>query len=251
MLVLEIEHVLGLPAEDILRTSAKTGRGARAARRDHRPHPPPQGDPEAPLLLDLLLLRPDPRRREGSLRIVDGMLHSGARLRFMQANVVHDIEEVGVRNADRVPPAAGPGEVGYSIAGIKDVGEARSGETVTTAQHGATHALASHWDPKPMVFCGLYPVDGRRPARRAREAKLNDASLHLPAGVLRRPGHRLPLLFRPSTWRSARERLEREFDLSLIATAPSVAYPGSPTAASSTSTTRPSCPTPAASTRSP
>ena len=96
-----------------------------------------------------------------SIRIVDGTLTSGARLRFMQANAVHDMEEVGVRTPVAVPvEALGPGEVGYLIAGIKDVGEARSGETVTTATHGATEVLAGYQDPKPMVFCGLYPVDG-------------------------------------------------------------------------------------------
>ena len=118
--------------------------------------------------------------------------------------------------------------MGYLIAGIKDVGEARSGETVTTAQHGATEALAGYRDPKPMVFCGLYPVDGDElpDLRDALEKlRLNDASFTYEPessqalGIGFRCGF-LGLLH----MEIVRERLEREFDLSLIATAPSVAY---------------------------
>jgi GTP-binding protein LepA len=164
-----------------------------------------------------------------SIRIVDGTLHSDARLRFMQANAVHDMEEVGVRTPVGVPvDVLGPGEVGYLIAGIKDVGEARSGETVTTAVHGATEALAGYRDPKPMVFCGLYPVDGDElpDLRDALEKlKLNDASFTFEP----ESSHALGIGFRCGFlgllhMEIVRERLEREFDLSLIATAPSVAY---------------------------
>ena len=118
--------------------------------------------------------------------------------------------------------------MGYLIAGIKDVGEARSGETVTTAQHGATEALAGYRDPKPMVFCGLYPVDGDElpDLRDALEKlKLNDASFTFEP----ESSHALGIGFRCGFlgllhMEIVRERLEREFDLSLIATAPSVAY---------------------------
>ena len=124
--------------------------------------PPPKGEADAKLRALIFDSSYDQYRGVvSSIRIVDGTLAAGARLRFMQANAVHDIEEVGVRTPVGVPvEKLGPGEVGYLIAGIKDVGEARSGETVTTASHGATEALEGYKDPKPMVFCGIYPVDG-------------------------------------------------------------------------------------------
>ena len=228
---LEIEHVLGLPAESILHISAKTGEGvpdlldAIIAR-----IPPPQGESAAPLRALIFDSSYDQYRGVvSSIRIVDGSLASGARLRFMQANAVHDIEEVGVRTPVAVPvDGLGPGEVGYLIAGIKDVGEARSGETVTTAQHGATDALAGYRDPKPMVFCGLYPVDGDElpDLRDALDRlKLNDASFTFEP----ESSHALGIGFRCGFlgllhMEIVRERLEREFDLSLIATAPSVEY---------------------------
>ncbi len=228
---LEIEHVLGLPVEDILHISAKTGQGvtelldAVIAR-----IPPPAGDADAPLRALIFDSSYDQYRGVvSSIRVVDGTLHTGARLRFMQANAVHDIEEVGVRTPDAVPvERLGPGEVGYLIAGIKDVGGARSGETVTTASHGATQALAGYRDPKPMVFCGLYPVDGDElPDLRDAldKLKLNDASFTFEP----ESSHALGIGFRCGFlgllhMEIVRERLEREFDLSLIATAPSVEY---------------------------
>jgi GTP-binding protein LepA len=163
-----------------------------------------------------------------SVRVMNGRLRSGARLQFVQAKATHDADEVGVRRPDPTPVAElGPGEVGYLIAGIKDVGEARSGETVTEAGRPA-EALAGYRDPKPMVFCGLYPVDGDEFAalREALERlRLNDSSFtYAPetSGALGfgfRCGF-LGLLH----MEIIRERLEREFDLSLIATAPSVEY---------------------------
>jgi GTP-binding protein LepA len=142
---------------------------------------------------------------------------------------VQDVEEIGVRS----PSAAsvdelGPGEVGYLIAGIKDVAGARSGETVTDASRAAAEPLAGYRDPKPMVFCGLYPIDGDElpELREALERlRLNDSSFTFEpesSGALGfgfRCGF-LGLLH----MEIVRERLEREFDLSLIATAPSVAY---------------------------
>ena len=228
---LEIEHVLGLPAESILHISAKTGEGVpELLRAIIERIPPPRGDPDATLRALIFDSSYDQYRGVvSSIRIVDGTLHSGARLRFMQARAVHDIEEVGVRTPDAVPVRAlGPGEVGYLIAGIKDVGEARSGETVTTAPHGADEALAGYRDPKPMVFCGLYPVDGDElPDLRDAldKLKLNDASFTFEPET----SHALGIGFRCGFlgllhMEIVRERLEREFDLSLIATAPSVEY---------------------------
>jgi len=228
---LEIEHVLGLPAESILEISAKTGSGVRElldaiiAR-----IPPPVGDAAAPLRALIFDSSYDQYRGVvSSIRVVDGTLRAGERLRFMQAGAVHDVEEIGARTPDAVPEKElGPGEVGYLIAGIKQVGEARSGETVTTAVHGASEALAGYQDPKPMVFCGLYPVDGDElPDLRDAldKLKLNDASFTFEPET----SHALGIGFRCGFlgllhMEIVRERLEREFDLSLIATAPSVAY---------------------------
>src|SRR5207245_4542979 len=95
-----------------------------------------------------------------SVRVFNGTMTSGARLRYVQANGTHDAEEIGVRLPVPTPVASlGPGEVGYLISGIKDVGQARVGETVTTAARPGT-VLPGYRDPKPMVFCGLYPVVG-------------------------------------------------------------------------------------------
>jgi GTP-binding protein LepA len=228
---LEIEHVLGLPAESILHISAKTGSGVRElldaiiAR-----IPPPVGDAAAPLRALIFDSSYDQYRGVvSSIRVVDGTLRAGERLRFMQAGAVHDVEEIGARTPDALPEKElGPGEVGYLIAGIKQVGGARSGETVTTAVHGATEALAGYQDPKPMVFCGLYPVDGDElPDLRDAldKLKLNDASFTFEPET----SHALGIGFRCGFlgllhMEIVRERLEREFDLSLIATAPSVAY---------------------------
>jgi len=159
---------------------------------------------------------------------VNGTLDTGARLKFVQAGAVHNAEEVGVRRPDPTPVATlGAGEVGYLIAGIKDVGEARSGETITTLARPAP-ALDGYAEPRPMVFCGLYPVDGDEfpTLREALEKlRLNDSSYtYAPesSGALGfgfRCGF-LGLLH----MEIIRERLEREFNLSLIATAPSVQY---------------------------
>src|SRR5262249_57103912 len=95
-----------------------------------------------------------------AVRVFEGTLTSGSRLRYVQVNAAHDAEEIGVRLPAPTPVASlGPGEVGYLIAGIKDVGEAKVGETVTDASRPGVR-LPGYRDPKPMVFCGLYPVDG-------------------------------------------------------------------------------------------
>jgi len=174
--------VLGLPAEDILRISAKTGEGvpdlldAIVER-----IPPPTGERDAPLQALIFDSYFDNYRGViSSVRVRNGTMATGARLKFMQAGAIHPADEIGIRSPLNVPVATlGPGEVGYLIAGIKDGGEARSGETVTTASHGATEALAGYRDPKPMVFCGIYPIDGDE-FENLREAleklKLNDSS---------------------------------------------------------------------------
>src|SRR5271166_3617571 len=227
----EIEQVLGLPAEGILRISAKTGDGVGAlldAIIERVPHP--EGAREAPLRALIFDSSYDQYRGVvSSIRVVEGTMRADARLRFMQAAAVHDVEEIGVRTPDPVPtPELGPGEVGYLIAGIKDVGEARSGETVTDTSGAAPEPLAGYRDPKPMVFCGIYPIDGDElPDLRDAldKLKLNDASFTYEP----ESSHALGIGFRCGFlgllhMEIVRERLEREFDLSLIATAPSVEY---------------------------
>jgi len=227
----EIEQVLGLPASGILRISAKTGEGVDDLLNAVIERvPPPTGDRTAPLRALIFDSAYDQYRGVvSSVRVVDGTLRSRSRVRFMQAAAVHDTEEVGVRTPETVPvDQLGPGEVGYLVAGIKDVGEARSGETVTDAVGPATEALAGYRDPKPMVFCGLYPVDGDE-LPDLREAldklKLNDASFTFEPESSRALGFGFRCGFLGLLHMEiVRERLEREFDLSLIATAPSVAY---------------------------
>ena len=226
----EIERVLGIPANEILRISAKTGEGVPELLDAIVEHvPAPKGDPDAPLQALLFDSYYDPYRGVVSaVRVFDGTLTSGAKLRFVQANATHDAEEVGVRKPVPTPVASlGPGEVGYLIAGIKDVGQARVGETVRTAARPAP-ALEGYRDPKPMVFCGLYPVDGDEYAdlREALEKlRLNDSSFTYDPETSGALGFGFRCGFLGLLHMEiVRERLERAYDLSLVATAPNVEY---------------------------
>ncbi len=227
----EIEQVLGIEATSILHLSAKTGTGVPALLDAIVERiPAPVGDPDAPLRALIFDSSYDQYRGVvSSLRVMDGTLKARDRLRFMQAASNHEIEEIGVRTPITVPvDELGPGEVGYLIAGIKDVGSARSGETVTTAATPAAAALEGYRDPKPMVFCGLFPIDGDElpDLRDALEKlRLNDASFTYEPESSRALGFGFRCGFLGLLHMEiVRERLEREFDLSLIATAPSVAY---------------------------
>jgi GTP-binding protein LepA len=223
--------VLGIPADQILRISAKTGEGvpdlldAIVER-----IPAPQGDPDQPLQALIFDSQFDQYRGVvSSVRVMNGVLDSRSKLMFMQAGATHEAIEIGVRRPVNTPvDSLGPGEVGYLIAGIKDVAEARSGETVTKADRPAADPLPGYRDPKPMVFCGLYPIDGddfENLRDSLQKLKLNDASVTYEpesSGALGfgfRCGF-LGLLH----MEIVKERLEREFNLALIATAPSVEY---------------------------
>jgi GTP-binding protein LepA len=227
----EIEGVLGIPADQIIRMSAKTGVGVDLLLDAICERiPPPTGDPDAPLQGLIFDSYFDQYRGVVSaVRIRQGVMRSGTRLRFMQTAKTHDVEEIGVRTPLNTPVTElGPGEVGYLIAGIKDVGEARSGETVTEAARPAPEALAGYLDPKPMVFCGLYPIDGDE-FENLREAlekmRLNDASVSYEPETSGALGFGFRCGFLGLLHMEiVRERLEREFNLSLIATAPSVEY---------------------------
>ena len=226
----EIERVIGIPAEEILAISAKTGEGitelldAVVAR-----VPPPGGDPDAPLQALIFDSFYDSYRGViSAVRVFNGSLDTGARLQFVQARINRDAEEVGVRLPAPTPVASlGPGEVGYLIAGVKDVGEARVGETVTTAATPA-EALTGYEDPRPMVFCGLYPVEGDEYAD-LRDAlgrlRLNDSSFTYEPETSGALGFGFRCGFLGLLHMEiVRERLEREYDLSLVATAPNVEY---------------------------
>jgi GTP-binding protein LepA len=228
---MEIEKVLGIPAEDILRISAKTGVGVpELLDAVVERIPAPKGDINAPLQALIFDSQYDTYRGVvSSVRVMNGRMSSGSKLLFMQTKATHEVLEIGARMPVPTPVAElGPGEVGYLIAGIKDVGEARSGETVTTFLDPAKQALDGYLDPKPMVFCGLFPIDGddfENLRESLQRLKLNDASITYEpesSGALGfgfRCGF-LGLLH----MEIVKERLEREFNLALIATAPSVEY---------------------------
>lgn len=227
----EIEQVLGIDPSEVLHISAKTGKGVpELLDAVVERIPPPKGDPSGPLRALIFDSYYDQYRGViSAVRVMDGTLFSGARLAFMQAGTVHEAEEVGVRTPDPAPVhQLGPGEVGYLVAGIKDVGEARSGETVTEASRRAPEPLAGYREPKPMVFCGLFPVDGDQlpELREALERlRLNDASFTYEPESSSALGFGFRCGFLGLLHMEiVRERLEREFDLSLIATAPSVSY---------------------------
>ena len=227
----EIERVLGLPGDQILRISAKTGAGVVELLDEVvRRIPAPKGDPGDPLRALLFDSYYDQYRGVVSaVRVVDGTMRSGAKLRFLQTGATHEVEEVGIRTPALVEvDELGPGEVGYLIAGIKDVGEARVGETVTEASRPASTPLEGYQNPKPMVFCGIYPIDGDEfpDLRDALEKlKLNDSSVTYEPETSAALGFGFRCGFLGLLHMEiVRERLEREFGLSLIATAPSVEY---------------------------
>jgi GTP-binding protein LepA len=227
----EIEQILGIPADEVLRISAKTGEGvADLLAAVIERIPAPAGDPTAPLQGLIFDSHFDQYRGVvSSVRVVNGQLRQGDKLRFLQAGSTHEADEVGVRRPLSTPvDCLGPGEVGYLIAGIKDVREARSGETITTATHGAESPLAGYREPKPMVFTGLFPVEGDDFAdfRDALDKlQLDDGSFTFQPETSTALGFGFRCGFLGLLHMEiVRERLQREFDLNLIATAPSVEY---------------------------
>ena len=227
----ELAHIIGCSPDDVLRVSAKTGEGVRELLDvvvDTVPHP--VGDPKAPLRALIFDSVYDTYRGVVTyVRVIDGHVSTRERITMMSTHAVHDLLEVGVISPEPSPAAAlGVGEVGYLITGVKDVRQSRVGDTVTSASKGATEALGGYRDPKPMVFSGLYPIDGSDyPALRDAldKLKLNDAALvyepetSVALGFGFRCGF-LGLLH----LEIVRERLEREFNLDLISTAPNVVY---------------------------
>ena len=227
----EIEKALGIPADDVFRISAKTGEGVpQLLDAVVERTPSPGTDDNSPLQALVFDSHFDQYRGVvSSVRVMQGRLDSGMSVRFMQAGTNHQLDEVGVWRPDMTPvKSLGAGEVGYVLAGIKDVGEARSGETITTATGGSEVALSGYQEPKPMVFSGLYPIDGDDfgDLRDALEKlRLNDSSFTFEPDTSSALGFGFRCGFLGLLHMEiVRERLEREFDLNLITTAPSVKY---------------------------
>jgi GTP-binding protein LepA len=227
----ELAHIIGCDPSEVLRVSAKTGEGVATVLNEIvKQTPPPIGDADAPpraLIFDSIY---DTYRGVVTyVRVIDGKLSHRDRIKMMSTGVVHEMLEVGVISPEPVKAGdLGVGEVGYLITGVKDVRQSRVGDTVTSQYHGATTALGGYQHPNPMVFAGLYPIDGDDyPTLRdaLERLQLNDASLAFEpetSGALGfgfRCGF-LGLLHMEIT----RDRLEREFDLDLISTAPNVVY---------------------------
>ena len=227
----EIASLIGCDVDDVLKVSGKTGQGVpELLDRIVETVPPPHGDPEAPARAMIFDSVYDTYRGVVTyVRVVDGALKPRERIEMLSTGAVHDLLEIGVISPEPAPSAGlGAGEVGYLITGVKDVRQSRVGDTVTAAARPAAEPLAGYQDPKPMVFSGLFPVDGSDfPALRDAldKLKLNDAALtyepetSVALGFGFRCGY-LGLLH----LEIIRERLEREFNLDIISTAPSVVY---------------------------
>ncbi|MFN9389619.1 MAG: translation elongation factor 4 [Betaproteobacteria bacterium] len=229
--IAEIEDIVGIPAEDAVRASAKTGEGvedileAVIAR-----IPPPKGDPEAPLkalvidswfdnYVGVVML----------VRVVDGALRKGAKVLLMSSGAAYGCEQLGVftpKSVGRERLAAG--EVGFVIAGIKQLSDARVGDTITTADRPAAEPLPGFKEIKPQVFAGLYPVESNEyeALRDALEKlHLNDSSLHYEPETSQALGFGFRCGFLGLLHMDiVQERLEREYGMNLITTAPTVVY---------------------------
>ena len=227
----EIEEGLAIPADQAVLASGKTGEGVRDALEAVVKHvPAPNGDPNAPLTALIFDSYFDAYRGVVALiRVFDGSVTKGLKIRMMATDIVTDVEEVGVRRPANVPvDSLGVGEVGYLITGLKDPAMVKVGDTVTLARGGATEQLPGYREVKPMVFTGLFPIDGDQYPE-LRDA-LDKLTLNDPALIYEpESSHALGFGFRVGFlgllhMEVIKERLEREFDLELLATAPSVEY---------------------------
>jgi GTP-binding protein LepA len=227
----ELAGVLGGSPDDVLRVSAKTGEGIDELLESIINRlPPPEGGRDRPLRALVFDSFYDTFRGVVAyVRVVDGRLHEGDRLRFMATEIDASAAEVGVRRpAPQRTGRLGPGEVGWLITGIKDIDMIRVGDTVTHADDASGDRLPGYAEPKPMVFSGLFPTDGDD-FERLREAldklRLNDSSLTFQPETSRALGFGFRCGFLGLLHMEiVRERLEREYDLELVSTAPSVAY---------------------------
>ncbi len=227
----ELAGIIGCDPGEVLRVSAKTGEGVeRLLHEIVRLIPAPLGNPDAParaLIFDSIY---DTYRGVVTyVRVIDGRLTRRERSLMMSTGAAHETLEVGVISPEPLPSEGlAVGEVGYLITGVKDVRQARVGDTVTSAAHPAEEALAGYDHPRPMVFSGLYPVDGDDyPDLRDAldKLRLNDAALLYEPETSDALGFGFRCGFLGLLHMEiVRERLEREFDLSLISTAPNAVY---------------------------
>ncbi|MFI0354686.1 translation elongation factor 4 [Actinomadura sp. 9N407] len=227
----ELAGIIGCDPSDVLRVSGKTGEGVKELLdRIVATVPRPIGDPDAParaLIFDSVY---DTYRGVVTyVRIIDGRLSRREKSTMMSTGNSHETLEVGVISPEpQAVGGLGVGEVGYLITGVKDVRQARVGDTVTTSTRGATQALGGYRDPKPMVYSGLYPLDGDQYPE-LRDAldrlQLNDAALVYEPETSAALGFGFRCGFLGLLHMEiVRERLEREFGLTLISTAPNVIY---------------------------
>ncbi|HTU10157.1 MAG TPA: translation elongation factor 4 [Allosphingosinicella sp.] len=227
----EIEDIVGLPADDAVLTSAKSGIGIEAVLEAIvRRIPPPKGDASAPLKAMLVDSWYDPYLGVVILiRVIDGTIRKGQQIKFMQADSVHLVDRVGVfRPKIEQLAAMGPGEIGFITAQIKDIGETRVGDTITDAKRPAAAALAGFKEVQPVVFCGLFPADAND-FEKLRDSlaklRLNDASFSFEMETSAALGFGFRCGFLGLLHLEIiQERLSREYDLDLITTAPSVVY---------------------------
>jgi GTP-binding protein LepA len=227
----ELAHLIGGRPEDCLRVSGKTGAGVEELLNEVvRQVPAPSGQPDAPpraLIFDSVY---DSYRGVVTyVRVVDGRLSARERITMMSTRATHELLEIGVISPEMVPSdGLAAGEVGYLITGVKDVRQSKVGDTVTDARRGAGQALAGYREPRPMVYAGLYPIDGSDypELREALEKlQLNDAALQFEPETSAALGFGFRCGFLGLLHLEiVRERLEREFGLGLISTAPNVVY---------------------------
>ncbi|WP_205697745.1 translation elongation factor 4 [Conexibacter sp. SYSU D00693] len=227
----EVSELIGDDPEDIVRISGKTGEGVlEVLERLVERVPPPEGDPDAPPRALIFDSEFDQYRGVVAyIRVVDGTFTKGDAIRAMAAGTEADIDDIGfftptMTSADTL----GPGEVGYLITGLKDVTQLRVGDTLTLRRNGATEPLPGYQDVKPMVFCGLFPIESDRypDLRDALEKlSLNDAALTWEPETSDALGFGFRCGFLGLLHMDiVRERLEREYDLELMATMPSVGF---------------------------
>jgi GTP-binding protein LepA len=227
----ELAHLIGCEPGDVLRVSGKTGEGVEALLDVIvQQIPAPVGNPDAPARAMIFDSVYDTYRGVVTyVRVIDGKLSPRERIVMMSTRDTHELLELGVISPEPVPTKGiGVGEVGYLITGVKDVRQSKVGDTVTNAAKPAATALGGYADPKPMVFSGLYPIDGSDyPALREAldKLRLNDAALVYEPETSAALGFGFRVGFLGLLHLEIiRERLEREFGLDLIATAPNVVY---------------------------
>jgi GTP-binding protein LepA len=227
----EVSELLGEPADSILRISGKTGEGVEEILEELVAKvPPPTGDPDAPPRALIFDSEFDQYRGVVAyIRVVDGTFRKGEAIRAMVAGTEADIDDIGFFTPEMTSAdALHAGEVGYLITGIKDVTKLRVGDTLTTRAGAATEPLPGYRDVKPMVFCGVYPIDSDQyPDLRDALEKLtlNDAALTWEPETSDALGFGFRVGFLGLLHMDiVRERLEREYDLDLLATMPSVGF---------------------------